>query len=920
MAVKYWYVANNGNATWATVANWYLGSGGTGGTTTVPTAADDVIVDSNSGSGILTIQAAATCNSLNFTGFTGTLAGTSTLVFLNAITLGSSMTLTYTGTATLGAGTCTFTSNGKIVTFNIAINNAVAQFILNDNLTMSSTATMTLTSGVIGLNTKTLSVGLFASTGAVARILDISVGSTMYVTGVGTVWNVSGTLFGSSYTTNSIGGIKISDTSSSGKTITHTPGSGTAGYDFRVGFSLAGSGTGAYTLTGNFYDVLAYNTGTASISFGASNISYLLDFGTSNMNWNNGATTMTLNTDGVNVILSPNMTITVSPTLSITNPGGSQYIYTTSNGKAFTAPITISGTGSFSGLYANDTFYTNGTVTLTAGSFIGNSDVSVGNISITSNTNVRVFSFNSLYFTGTGTLLTAITITNLTFTLYYIYVTNSTATSKTLTLNATIYPYVAVYLAGSGSGAITLAAGTSNVFFVYVTNTGGAAISFSTATIAGLEFSVGTNAVWTNAASQTLTIGGNLTIASSAASPTLTPALIFNGTSPTIGTLGYYVYINFNGKSLVTGAVTVNDTAFGANNINAVFDGFSSNSTFAITTAASVTFNGPFSATTYTSTSCGSSTLNSTLTLTGGVSLANNAYNNDFYVAGTASFTTLAHSAIGTVTSNGPMTAATSITLSNATSPSTFIHNNTVTTPIFTITNGSLTSNSTLNVTGALTLTTGTIQVNGSNNYNIGTFVSSGSTVRNLTMGSGIWTLNGTIGATASFTIWNLVATNLTFNAGASLINITDSSTNNITFAGGSTTYYGLQFNRGGSTASMTLTGNNTFTNFIDIGTATHSLLFTAASTQTIGNFVVIGNPSGQIILNSTTTAVFNLTKSPAGLVNCDYLNIQHSVATPANTWYAGTNSVNNQATKTAGSGWIFTNIPPRKLGAGGVG
>jgi len=182
-------------------------------------------------------------------------------------------------------------------------------------------------------------------------------------------------------------------------------------------------------------------------------------------------------------------------------------------------------------------------------------------------------------------------------------------------------------------------------------------------------------------------------------------------------------------------------------------------------------------------------------------------------------------------------------------------------------------------------------------------------------MGNGIWTLTGT------GTSWNVAATNLTLNTNASLINITDTSSTAITFAGGSTTYYGLQFNRGGSTASITLTGNNTFTNFIDIGTATHSIIFTAASTQTIGNFVVIGNPAGQIILNSTTTAAFTLTKSPAGLVNCDYLNIQHCIASPSTlTWYAGTNSVNNQAVSGAGSGWIFTNIPPRKLGAGGVG
>ena len=152
-------------------------------------------------------------------------------------------------------------------------------------------------------------------------------------------------------------------------------------------------------------------------------------------------------------------------------------------------------------------------------------------------------------------------------------------------------------------------------------------------------------------------------------------------------------------------------------------------------------------------------------------------------------------------------------------------------------------------------------------------------------------------------------------------LSITDSSNNNVNFTGGSLTYYGLQLNRAGSTASTTLVNNNTFTNFIDIGTATHSILFTAASIQAIGHFAVNGSTSAQITLNITTTGTFTLSTSPAGLVNCDFLNIQHCIASPSTlTWYAGPNSTNNQAVTTAGSGWIFTNMPPRKLGAGGVG
>jgi hypothetical protein len=52
------------------------------------------------------------------------------------------------------------------------------------------------------------------------------------------------------------------------------------------------------------------------------------------------------------------------------------------------------------------------------------------------------------------------------------------------------------------------------------------------------------------------------------------------------------------------------------------------------------------------------------------------------------------------------------------------------------------------------------------------------------------------------------------------------------------------------------------------------------------------------------------LVKTGGGTISSDYLNIQHSVATPASTWYAGTHSTNNQGVSTAGSGWIFTDVP----------
>lgn len=155
---------------------------------------------------------------------------------------------------------------------------------------------------------------------------------------------------------------------------------------------------------------------------------------------------------------------------------------------------------------------------------------------------------------------------------------------------------------------------------------------------------------------------------------------------------------------------------------------------------------------------------------------------------------------------------------------------------------------------------------------------------------------------------WNFTATTgLTFNAGTSTIKITSASVN---FAWWWLTYNNFWFARWWSAGNVTISGSNTFNDFKDDWTIAHSILFTAGTTQTVNTFTVNGTAWQLITLNSTTTAAHNLVKSGWGTISCDYLNIQHSVATPANTWYAWTNSVDNQAVATAWSWWIFT-APP---------
>lgn len=205
--------------------------------------------------------------------------------------------------------------------------------------------------------------------------------------------------------------------------------------------------------------------------------------------------------------------------------------------------------------------------------------------------------------------------------------------------------------------------------------------------------------------------------------------------------------------------------------------------------------------------------------------------------------------------------------------------------------------------TNTLTVTAGTFSAGGFN-VTFGLFNSNVSNTRTITMGAGTWTL------TAAGTPWNIATiTGLTLNQDTSTVKFTDTSSSSATFAGGGETYYNIWFARGAGTGSNILTGSNTFNNFKDDGSAAHSIIFTAGTTTTITTWTVVGSSGNVITINSDTTATHSLVKSGGGYISSDYLNIQHSVATPGVTWYAGANSTNNQAVATAGSGWIFT--PP---------
>lgn len=209
------------------------------------------------------------------------------------------------------------------------------------------------------------------------------------------------------------------------------------------------------------------------------------------------------------------------------------------------------------------------------------------------------------------------------------------------------------------------------------------------------------------------------------------------------------------------------------------------------------------------------------------------------------------------------------------------------------------TSSSTIN------LSSGELDAN-DQNVTFDSFASNSSLTRVLTMGNGTWeSVNGT-----SANLFLMATTGATVNPELSTIKFSGVIGGNKIFAGGSKTYNNFEYATTGA-FNLTVSGSNTFNDFkIDASGAARSVLFTVGTTQTMSSMSRDAAGTNIITINSTTTGTHALVKSGGSTISLDYLNIQHSVATPSSTWYAGTHSTDNQAVATAGSGWIFTDPP----------
>ena len=496
-----------------------------------------------------------------------------------------------------------------------------------------------------------------------------------------------------------------------------------------------------------------------------------------------------------------------------------------------------------------------GTFLLTSG-YVYSVALYAGTIS-TSNSNVRYFQFYDVYLSGTGTLIVATTQTNLFFNANSIYVTNTTATSKTISFSSNVYSSN-LYIQGSGASTTTVsvAATTGSYPDIYVSKTGGTLI-FNTTYLTNLTFIEGTTVTWGSTAN--IFIYGNVTMCNSVINGATTNPLNFVGT-------GSQTFTTFN--KTFAGALLVNDGGSFSNSTEIVGD-YNSTSTSNAINISSTSF----------------------VEFTGSVFLNNGSI--------------LTNGTVG-----GPQIYFKAITLAiTLTVANSYVYL------------GSSTSSSTFAT--SLIVNTGYLIINANSTINTPVFQSSSNTnVREVNLGTN--TIINITGSTG--TIWNTstgISTGvLTFNAGTSTVNITDTTGGFVSFTGGGIELYNLNIRRGVLVANNPTTyflGSQLYRNFRDLTTLQptfiHTIQFASSSNTFILDTFQVGN-SGNVtdIVSSAPTSYFNLIKINAGLVICPNVALRYSAATPSNTWYAISGSVNNVTT-----GWIFDNLP-RRLGSLGAG
>ena len=270
-----------------------------------------------------TITTGSWFNILNFTGCTGAFSGS-----LNLNSLILDIGGTYTGITATMRGTGTITSNGKSLAA-LTINSTSGTTTLSDALTLAATITATLTSGTLALNGFNLTTGIFASTGTAARAIAFGSNNILlaHTTAATTVLSFA-TATGFTYT--GTGGFTAA------ADITRTYVFGTTGGTATnsPNLSLTGSGTAVQTFTtGSYFNTLSFGTtsfnpGTTALNLNGLTLSSggtfttltptMVGTGTITSNSNTSLATLIINSTSGTTTLGAAFTLTATGTTTLT--------------------------------------------------------------------------------------------------------------------------------------------------------------------------------------------------------------------------------------------------------------------------------------------------------------------------------------------------------------------------------------------------------------------------------------------------------------------------------------------------------------------------------------------------------------------------------------------------------------------------
>lgn len=890
MASRFW-VGGTGNWDAATTTHWSATTGGGGGAS-VPTSADTVTFDGNSGVGTVTITATANCSDLTMSAYGGTLAGSAAINIAGSSSWGG--TITYTGAITYTATATgkTITNNGKTLASAITFNGVGGGWTLAD--AANTSAAMTLTAGSFSDGGFSVTCASFTSANSTTRTFTKSGNWT--ITGSGLGVNISTTT----------GMTAVIDAT---KDWSYTFAGATA--------SSINVGTGIG------------NVGNLKITAGTFGFTIIAGVFTNiDFTGYSGALTVTAGTYTGNYTQSTTMSNVAGGTLTFT---GTTAKTLTSNGVAYNHNLTINGTGSVT---LADALTTTVAITLTQGGFSdGGFTLTTGAFS-SNNANVRSVTKSANWFiSGNGNCVNFNTATNLTASF-----DNTKAWSFTNAGSVLVQPIWPSTTTSVGSLKVT--AGTYNFDPL------NAGVVSGTGSFADVDFTGFSGSL----VGRAITFSGNFTVSATMSFATTSTSLQPMGTgAQTIRsngvTLNHAIAVNCTGTfkpldalnvgaqqiSVLTG--TFDDNGFsatmlsfassgtGVRTVNKTVDwtitGTGSVTNFSTVTNLTVNFDTTkswiFSNTTATTLapSFASSLGNvghakvtgSTGIVTLGGANATGTYNDIDFTGSSCALGT------SSVTLTGSLTLSATMTCSDLGSSLTFLPAVGVTKNIRS--NG-VALNHGINVNGpgtvklldALNLgaANGVLGLNVTGIFDDGgfsvlcrIFAASGALARTLNQ-AGPWTVAGTF---PGGNIWNVnSSTNLTINSSNS-ISVTDSSSVDKNWVGDSFFYPSVIYAPGAGTGRFVLSvapaaSTHYFGTLTDTGTAAHTIVFGAGMTYNIGTFAVGGSAGNLVTLQSSVPGTqYNVNKTGGGNVNTDYLSVSDMVGGPGYPWFVGPHSVN---------------------------